>query len=183
MSYNVNSFKSKFAEVEAWLAKEFSAIRTGRATPSLLDSVRVVSYGAQSPLSHVANISSEDAKTLMVAPWDKGQIKAIETAIAQANLGVSAVSGAAGIRVSFPDLTSERRAILVKLVGEKLEHAKVSVRKDRQAAIEEVEKEEKVKAISEDVKFRIKDELQKMVDDGIKKLEAAAETKKKEINS
>ena len=125
MSYNFSSIKDGVKKVQEWLQKELSAVRTGRATPALLDGITVESYGTFVQLAHVAAVSIEDAKTLRVAPWDRSQMKAIESAIQAANLGVSAVSDGASIRVSFPDVTADRRKLLLKLVNEKTEEAKV----------------------------------------------------------
>ena len=141
-NYTAN-LKGGLDKVKEWLTKELLNIRTGRATPALLDSVSVEQYGARTKISHVAAISIEDPKTLRVAPWDKAMIKEIEGALQAANLGVSISTDGAGVRVSFPDLTAERRALLVKLVNEKLESAKVSVRKEREECWNQVVKKEK----------------------------------------
>src|SRR3989338_5842211 len=116
MSYNFNQTKEGIKKIGEWLTKELSTVRTGRATPALLDGVMVESYGAKTQLTHVAAIAIDDAKTLRVTPWDKSQIKSIETAIAAANLGVSSVPDSVGIRVVFPDVTADRRKVLLKLV-------------------------------------------------------------------
>ncbi len=183
MPYDFSVFKNRVGEVEAWLAEEFSGIRTGRATAALLDGVLVDSYGAKTALKHVANISVEDAKTLRITPWDHTLVKGIETAIAAANIGVSTVPDSNGVRVIFPDLTSERRAQLVKLVGQKLEDARVSLRKEREEVWSDIQKKEKDGQLTEDEKFKYKDDLQKIVDEGNKKLEAMAEKKEVEIAS
>ena len=182
MAYDFTQFKKRAAEVEIWLAEEFSGIRTGRATAALLDGVLVDSYGAKTAIKHVANIAVEDAKTLKITPWDNSLVKGIETAIATANLGVSTVPDQVGVRVIFPDLTSERRAQLIKLIGQKLEEARVSLRREREEVWNDIQKKEKDGVISEDEKFRYKDDLQKIVDEGNKKLEAAVEKKEKEIS-
>lgn len=183
MAYDFTQFKKGVTEVEEWLAGEFSGIRTGRASAVLLDGVVVDSYGAKTALKHVANISVEDAKTLRITPWDNSLVKGIETAIAAANLGVSTVPDSSGVRVIFPDLTSERRAQLLKLVGQKLEDARVSLRKEREAVWEDIQEQEKAKTISQDEKFKYKDDLQKIVDEANKKLEAMAEKKEVEISN
>lgn len=183
MAYNFNQFKARTAEVEAWLTRELSGIRTGRATPAILDTVSVESYGTRQPLKAVAAVSIEDAKTLRVSPWDKTQIKAIESALAAANLGLSSATDAAGIRVIFPDLTAERRQMLIKVVKEKLEESRVSLRKEREKVWNEIVDEEKDGKISEDDKFRGKDDLQKLVDECNAKLEATAEKKEQELLS
>lgn len=181
MAYDFTKFKTAVSEVENWFSGELSGIRTGRASAVLLDGVVVDSYGTKTALKHVANISVEDARSLRIAPWDNGLIKGIETAIAAANLGVSTMSDSAGIRVIFPELTSDRRVQLVKLLGQKLEDARVSLRKEREAVWNDIQKQEKDGTLSEDDKFKGKESLQKIVDEGNAKLEALAAKKEQEI--
>ena len=183
MSYNFNQTKEGIKKVADWLTKELSTVRTGRATPALLDGVMVESYGAKTQLTHVAAIGIDDAKTLRVTPWDKSQLKAIETAIAAANLGVSSVPDSVGIRVVFPDVTADRRKVLLKLVNEKTEEAKVSLRGEREKTWNDIQKREKDGEISEDDKFKSKEELQKLIDDGQRQLLAISDKKQKEIES
>ena len=109
MAYNLAPLKGKVGEIVDWLAKEFSSVRTGKASPVLLDNVMVENYGSTSPVKFISSISVEDAKTLRITPWDKAAVPAIEKAIAAANLGLSTAPDQTGIRVIFPDLTSERR--------------------------------------------------------------------------
>ncbi len=181
MSYDFSSFKKKLQGAEEWLASEYTGVRTGRATPAILDNVYLESYGTRTPLKHVASISIEDAKTIRVAPWDKSQIKGIEKAISEANLGLSASSDSFGVRVFFPELTSERRTSLLKVVGDKMEHARVSVRAERDEVWSEIQTQEREGEITEDDKFHLKEEMQKMVDSANAKLEQMAERKEKEI--
>lgn len=181
--YNFQPFKSRIAEIEDWLKKEFSLLRTGRATSVILDSITIESYGSQSPIAHVAGVSMEDARTLRVAPWDKSQIKAIEAAIQKANLGLSVTSDDAGLRVIFPELTGERRAQIIKLLGAKLEDARISLRKEREAVLTDFKQQEKDGDMSEDEHFKGKEELQKFVDEANRKFDELAAAKEKEINS
>lgn len=181
--YNFQPFKSRVSEIEDWLKKEFSLLRTGRATSVILDSITIESYGSQSPIAHVAGVSMEDARTLRVAPWDKTQIKAIEAAIQKANLGLSVTSDDAGLRVIFPELTGERRAQIIKLMGAKLEDARISLRKEREIVIDDFKKQEKDGEMSEDEHFKGKEELQKLVDEANRKFDDLAANKEKEINS
>src|SRR3989344_4149221 len=104
MSYDFSLFKKGASGVAEWLSGEFSGIRTGRATATLLDTVLVESYGSKTALKHLANIAVEDARSLRITPWDNSLVKGIETAIATANLGVSTVPDASGVRVIFPEL-------------------------------------------------------------------------------
>lgn len=183
MAYNFSSFKEGVKAKEVWLSSEFASLRTGRVSPAILDTVSVESYGSRMPIAHVAAISIEDAKTLRIAPWDASQVPAIEKAIQAANLGVSVVPDKTGIRVSFPDLTEERRKSLIKVVRTKLEDARVAVRQERDKTINDIQAKEKAKEITEDERFRLKDELQKLVDAANNNLDAMADKKEKEIMS
>ena len=181
MQYNFSNLKTKFKKVEEFLGKEYSQLNIGRASPMVLDGVSVESYGSFVLLKNVASVSIEDPKTLRVAPWDKAMIKEIEGALQAANLGVSISTDGAGVRVSFPDLTAERRALLVKLVNEKLESAKVSVRKEREECWNQVVKKEKDGEISEDDKFKFKEDLQKVVESYNQELESLALRKEQDL--
>jgi len=175
MTYNTQNFKVELKKIEEWLSKEYGQVHTGRATPIVLDSVMVESYGTHMPLKNVAGISIEDPKTLRVAPWDKNQIKAIETAIMGANLGLSVVSDSDGVRVIFPMLTTENRSKLAKVLKEKLEDARISVRKERQTEID------KLDDLSEDEVKRGKEDIQKIVDESNNNLGAIFTKKETEI--
>ncbi len=177
MSYNTQNFKLELKKIEEWLSKEYSAIHTGRATPMVLDGVMVESYGNKMPIKNVAQISIEDAKTLRVVPWDKSQIKDIESAVMATSLGLSVVSDGEGVRVIFPMLTTENRSNLVKILKEKLEDARIRVRQERQEEIE------KTGDLSEDEKKRGKDDIQKCVDESNKNLETIFGKKEKEVMS
>lgn len=181
MAYNFSKFNQKSKNVEEWLSKEFVGIRTSRATPTLLDAVFVEAYGSKIPIKQVASIATENPRTLRVLPYDNSQIKNTEKAITAANLGLSIASDERGVYVMFPELTTERRVSLIKLAKEKLEMAKVSLRKIRDEISSEIQDAEKRKEIGEDEKFRLKNELQKLVDVENKKLEGAVERKEKEI--
>ncbi len=179
MAYDVNQFKKAAAEKQAWLSTELQALRTGRATPALLDGITFDMYGSMMALNQAGSIVIVDAATLYVNPWDKGQIKTIEKAITAADLGVSVGSDDNGVRVSFPSLTTERREQLMKLVRGKTEEARVQLRTARAKAISDVEKGD----TSEDEQKRLKNEIQKIVDDTNKLLEGIAEKKEKELAS
>ncbi len=182
MAYDFTAFKKGLLTVEEWLSNEYLTVRTGRATPAILDSVWLESYGARTPIKHVASISIEDARTIRVSPWDKAQIKAIEKAIAEANLGLGTSSDSQGVRVFFPELTAERRTALMKVVREKLEHARVSVRSERDEIWSDLQEKERDGEIAEDEKFRLKEEMQKFVDSTNSKLEEMSIRKEKEIS-
>jgi len=183
MTYDFSDLKVAVSESEEWLRKEFSGLRTGRATPTLLDGIVVEAYGAKTPLPQIGAVSVEDARTLRISVWDQSLIKDVEKAITNANLGVGVSSDEKGVRVSFPELTSERREQLVKLAKERLEKARVSLRHARDEAWNDIQKKEKDGEIGEDDKFRFKEEMEKIVADGNKKLDDLAEHKEKEIES
>jgi ribosome recycling factor len=183
MAYNFNQFDARTREIEDWLSKEFGGIRTGRATPMLLDLVLVDSYGTKVPLNQVGNVNVEDPRTLRVTVWDKNSIKAVEKAIIDANLGVSVIVDGAGLRIIFPELTSERRTQLLKLAKAKLEEARVSVRAARDGTVKELEAAEKEGKLSEDERFAAKELLQKRVDTVNESLDSTYKLKETEINS
>jgi ribosome recycling factor len=167
--------------VVKWLEREFAGVRTGRATPMLLDLVQVESYGTRVPIQQLGSISVEDARTLRISIWDKDAVKNVEKAIKEADLGVSVVADSAGIRVIFPELTGERRTQLLKLAKAKHEEARVSVRSARDEAMKEIDKLEKSGEMSQDDKFSTKENLQKKVDVFNIKLNELLELKEKEI--
>ncbi len=181
MAYNFSEFKKGLAEVENWLAREYSAIRTGRATPSILDHVMVNNYETMMPINQVASITTEGPRSLRVVPWDAGVNKAIEKAINDSDLGLSVAVDEKGVRVTFPELTSERRQSLVKLAKQKLEDARVSLRKERDQVWNDIQEQEKTGTLTEDEKFRLKNEMQKLADETGKKLQALADRKEQEM--
>lgn len=179
--YNFSEFNTRVSQVEDWLKKELAQLRTGRATTAILDSISVEQYGTQSPIAHVGTISMEDVRTLRIAPWDKSQVKAIEGAIQKANLGLSVTTDENGLRVIFPELTGERRQQLVKLLKDKLEDARISLRKEREAVLNDCKEQVKEGGMSEDDQYKAKEELQKLVDGANASFETLAEKKEKEI--
>jgi len=179
---NFKEFNTELEEVTAWLKREYQSIRTGMASPAVLDGVKVDSYGSLMPLNQVASVSIEGAKSLFVAPYDKSITKQIEKALIDANLGVSVVGTDTGVRVSFPDLTSERRGMLAKLAKEKLEDARVSVRKVRDEYWKFIQEAEKNSEITEDEKFTQKEQMEDRVKELNKELEEVLSNKEKEIS-
>jgi len=151
-------------DVKKWLTGEFAGIRSGQASPAILDSVKVESYGTLAPLNQVGSVGIEDARTLRVSVWDASQIAAVESAVSDANLGVSVSTDSAGLRVVFPELTTERRGQLMKLAKAKQEEARIRVRHVRDDIMKVVEKAEKDGDISEDEKFTHKEKIQKDIE-------------------
>jgi len=177
MAHNFSQFDAHTSETIDWLEQEFATIRTGRATPAILEKVQVTAYGARVPLAHVASIGVEDPRTLRVSVWDTSQISQVEQAIMDANLGLSVSVDDRGVRASFPELTGERRAELMKIAKARHEDARISVRSARDEEMKRIEESD----LSEDEAFRAKEELQKRVDDVNKKLNELLEAKEKEM--
>lgn len=182
MAYDFSTLKEQIKETEEWLTRELSGVRTGRATPTLLDGIRAEAYGSHSPLKDIASISTEDARTLRIIPWDKALLKPIEKGITEADLGVGVSTDDQGIRVSFPELTGERRTQLSRIAGEKTEQARVTLRGHRTDAIKALEAAEKEGGMGEDDVARLKTEIQKLIDAGNDALAAALAKKEVEIS-
>jgi len=168
--------------VEA-LQKAFTKIRTGRAHPSLLDQITVSYYGAETPLSQVANVSVEDARTLKVSPWEKDMTKAIEKAIMASDLGLNPTTQGLTIRIPLPPLTEERRRDLVKVVKSEAEQGRVVVRNIRRDANSEIKEALKEKMISEDDARAGEEKIQKITDKFIKDIEKHPEVKEADLLS
>lgn len=173
--------KQKFNEVIDWLVKEYTGIRTGQASPALLDNVKIESYGTYMSILQLGSISIEDVRTLRISAWDAGQVVAIEKGIREADLGVSVVTDSSGLRVIFPELTSERRVQLLKLAKNKLEDARISVRSVRDDEMKEIERQFKANEIGEDDKFTLKENIQKAVEETNNKLESLFNSKEREL--
>lgn len=174
--------KKRMEEINQWLQKEYAGIRTGQANPGLLDSIRVESYGTMLPLVQVGSIGIEDARTLKVNPWDQSQVTVVEKAIRAADLGVSVVSDSSGLRVIFPELTSERRAQLLKLAKSKLEDARIRVRGVRDEEMKVLERDFKAGSMGEDEKFTKKEQIEKAVTEMNNTLESLFNSKEVELN-
>ena len=181
MAFSFNALKQAITDAEEWLKREFAGIHTGRATPAVLDTIYIDSYGSLSPVKHIAGITIEDPRTLRIAPWDKGHVQAIEKAIVSASMSFGVAVDEKGIRVTFPELTAERRSALTKVLGQKLEEARVTIRKARDEAWQDIQGKERADEITEDEKFRFKEDMEKMVKEVNESLEAMVERKEKEI--
>ena len=161
--------------------RSFNTIRTGRASTSLLDRVMVDYYGAETQLKSLANLSTPDATTIMIQPYDKGSMGQIEKAISMSDIGLTPNNDGDIIRLNIPPLTKERRKELVKTAGKLAEEGKVGIRNIRRDAIEEARKEEKNGDISEDESRDLQDEIQKITDSYNKKVEDLLSVKEKDI--
>lgn len=181
MTYNTTSLKEKLKKVSDWLKSEYSSMHTGQANPSILDGLFVDSYGTKQPIKNVASISIEDPKTLRVVPWDKMQMKEIESVVMTSDLGLSVSIDDTGVRISFPQLTGETREKMVKVLKQKLEDARVTVRKEREEAMKDIDEKEKNKEMSEDEKKSAKTAVQLAVDEANKNLETIFSEKEKVV--
>lgn len=166
--------------VEA-IQKQFSTIRTGRAHPGLIESIKVDYYGTKTPLKQLANIGVPEPRLIVIQPWDKNSMAAIEKAIMVSDVGITPTNDGKVIRLSMPQLTHERRDELAKVLHRIAEEGKVSVRNTRHSANEEASKLEKDNQMTEDDKFLAKDRIQKLTDNYIKKIDTVLTDKEKEI--
>lgn len=180
--------KGKYPEIEAKMKKtieslsaELGTVRAGRANPAVLSKIMVDYYGAETPLPQLAAISSPDARTLLVSPWDGGALKAAEKAILQSDLGINPVNDGKAIRLNFPPLTEERRKDLVKSVKKYAEEAKVAVRNIRRDELERAKNDKKKSVITEDDLKVIEKDLQELCDRYIKDIDKVALDKEKEL--
>lgn len=181
MAYDFLPLKNKIKETEDWLSRELSGVRTGRATPTLLDGIKPEAYGTRTPIRELANVSVEDARTLRIIPWDKELLKVIEKGITDADLGIGVSTDDQGLRISFPELTSERRTQLSKIAGDKTEQAKVTLRQHRTDAMKTLEASEKVGGMGKDEVSRMKVEIQKLIDAGNEAFVESLKRKEDEI--
>jgi len=163
------------------LKKEFASIRTGRASLALLDGIVVNYYGASTPLQQLASMNIPESRLIAIQPWDPKIIPDIEKAIMKSDLGITPVNDGRMIRIQIPLLTEERRKQLVKIVKKKAEETKVAIRNVRRDSIEEIKKLEKEKHLSEDDVKRAQDEIQKITDSFITKVDEVLTHKEKEI--
>ena len=179
--YDFSDLKQQLESTKEWLRSEYNGIRTGRAAPAVLDGVNVQAYGTTMPISQVSNTSVEDARTLRITPFDPSILNAMEKAIQDADLGVSVNVDENGLRITFPELTSERRDQLVKLAKQKLEDARKAVRTARDEVWDDIQRKEKESEITEDDKYRMKEQMEQIVSDVNEELEQMMTKKEQEI--
>lgn len=173
--------ESRMAKSVASLQKEFSRIRTGRAHVSLLDGLTVEYYGAETPLSQVANVVVEDARTLAVNPWEKAMVAPIEKAIIDSDLGLNPNTAGMSIRIPLPPLTEERRKDLVRIVRGEAEGGRVAIRNIRRDANSDFKQLEKEKEISEDEERGGQDSVQKLTDKFVAEVDSVLSEKEKDL--
>ncbi len=177
----LESLKSDMEKVVSQLKKEYERVRTGRATPALLDGIKVDYYGTPMSINQVANISVPEPRLITIQPWDKGIMPEIEKAIQRSELGLTPMNDGKVIRIAIPPLTEERRKELVKVVKKMAEEKKVELRNHRREANETLKDLKKEKVITEDDLFRYQEEVQKITDSFVEKIDALLESKEKEI--
>jgi ribosome recycling factor len=176
-----NTAKANMEKALAALSNELKKVRTGRAQISMLDNIRVNYYGNMTPLNQVSAVSTPDAKTFMIAPWENQMLKEIEQAIVKSDIGMSPINDGKVIRLKLPDLTEQRRKELVKSCHKLVEDSKVAIRMARRDANEALKQTLKDKAISEDESKRAQDDVQKLTDQYIEKSDKLSGEKEKEI--
>jgi ribosome recycling factor len=176
-----NDLKDRMVKTITALERDLSKVRTGRASIALLDGIRMDYYGQPTPLNQVASVSVPEARLLLIQPWDASVIGEIEKAILRSELGLTPMSDGKIVRISIPPLSAERRKELVKIVKKMAEENKVALRNLRRDANDMLKDMKKEKEISEDEQFRAQDDVQKILDDFIKKVDERIELKEKEI--
>ena len=181
MSVDFNEYSKRMDKSLEHLAEEFGAVRAGRANAKVLDRITVEYYGSETPLNGVATISTPDARTLVIQPWDTSLLKEIQKAIQASDLGINPQNDGRVIRLVFPQLTEERRKELVKQVKKYAEDAKVAMRNIRRDGMDYVKKLKKNSEITEDDQKKAEKDLQDMLDKMIKKVDDATAVKEKEL--
>lgn len=181
MANGYEEFESKMKKTSELLSANFDSVRAGRANAAVLDQVHVDYYGVQTPIQQIASVSSPDARSLVIQPWDASTLKTIERAILASDLGINPQNDGRMIRLVFPQLTEERRKELVKQVKKYAEDAKVAVRNIRRDAMEKYKAQKKKSEITEDDLKNVEKDLQKLTDDYVKEIESIAGKKEKEL--
>ena len=181
MSEIIKTYEEKMIKSCDTLAADYVTIRAGRANPHILDKLKVDYYGTPTPFQQVANVSVPEARMIQIQPWETSLLKEIEKAILTSDLGLTPTNDGKVIRLVFPELTEDRRKELVKDIKKKGEAAKVAVRNIRRDANDAIKKEQKANEISEDEEKTLQDDIQKLTDTYIKKVDGMVEDKSKEI--
>ena len=177
MDSRIETFNNEAEKVMTYLHGEFEKLQTGRANAALVENVSVEAYGQNQPLKAVAGVSVQDAKTIVVQPWDAGTLQAVETALTKADLGINPVNDGSVIRLNLPPMTQERREQLVKLVHQLAEEGRISVRQQRQSAHDDIKDNEK----DEDVRYTLLEELEKAVKAANEKIDTSKKEKEEEV--
>lgn len=177
---DLNAFKQNVDSCVSFLVEELANIHTGRANPALVEGIKVEAYGMENPLKNVASISVSDSKSLLVSPWDKGLKDSIVKAVNASNLGFQPSVEGDAVRIKIPDLTQERREQYVKVMKDKVEHSRISVRNVRQEAMKEIDESVK-NGLPEDEGKRLKEEVEKYVKSTNEKIEEVRKVKETDL--
>lgn len=178
----IDQTKTRMAKSLDALAKSLKRLRTGRAHPALLEHLSIDYYGSKTPISQMATISIEDARTLNVSVWDKSAVKSVEKAILEENLGVTPKVAGTSLKIPVPAMTQERRKELIKQLKNEAEQAKVSIRNIRRELLGSVKEEQKAKNITEDDERRFSEIIQKITDTNVLKIDEMIKSKESEIS-
>jgi ribosome recycling factor len=179
--FKIEDYKKRMDGALSALSNEFGGLRTGRASPSLLDPVQVEAYGGVTPLNQVAGVTVPEPRMIAVQVWDKAVVSAVDKAIRSSNLGLNPIIDGQTLRIPIPPLTGERRAELAKVAGKYAEQARVAVRNVRRDAMDHLKKLEKDHAISQDEHKKLGEDVQKTTDEHIKKIDESLRHKEEEI--
>lgn len=180
---NISDFKSDFDSAINFFKEDISGLRTGRASAAIVEDIMVEAYGTHQTLKSLASINIPDAKTVNIEPWDKSVLSAVEKAIRDSGIGLNPVNTGSQIRIFLPELTSERRQELIKVLHQKEEGARIAVRKVREDVKEMVKAAEEGNEVTEDEKYRLEEELDKMVKEYNDKIKEIVAKKEAEINT
>ncbi len=178
---NIDDLQINFEEIIEQYQSDLKKMKTGRANAELLEGLQVEYFGNRTPLIHMATVGVLDAKTIEITPWDKSQLKEIQKAISKSELGLNPSDDGNVIRITIPPMTEERRLDLVKQLGKKTEEMKIRMRRSREEFWSGIQSGEREGQISEDEKFKAKDDLQKLVDEYNKKIDEIEVKKKTDL--
>jgi len=177
----INKIKPKLEKTVEYLKSELVSLQIGRATPSLIENLEIQAYNQKMALKDLASIQSQEPRMIIIRPWDKTIIKNIESAIRKSSLGLSPVTDEDFIRLMIPPLSEERRKEIAKILNEKVEECRISIRRNREEIWREIQDMKQAKELTEDDKFKSKNELQKIVDEFNKKVDDIKKKKEEEI--
>lgn len=180
---NISDFNSDFNKAIEFFKEDIAGLRTGRASSAIVEDITVEAYGTRQPMKAIASIVVADAKTVNIDPWDKSVLAAIEKAIRDSGLGINPVNTGSQIRLFLPELTTERRQELIKVLHQKEESARIAIRKVREDVKEMVKAAEESNEVTEDEKYRLEEDLDKMVKEYNDKVKEITEKKEGEINT
>lgn len=183
MKMDISEFETRMQKTIASLENDFDGIRVGRANPNVLNKIKVDYWGVPTPITQIGEVKVPDARTLLISPWEQNMLKTVERAILESDLGINPQNDGKSIRLSFPQLTEERRRELQKQVAKLGEEGKVAIRNIRRDANEQSKKAQKDNLLTEDDQKQLEDKIQKLTDEKIKEIDGILAAKEKEILS